>query len=259
MRSTHSLLRSEGADLAVSLERLAAHAERDPARLGLSATCRPLEPVARFLHGKGRACQVVEAVATTDAAVLELGVETLLKSDEAPHRGLTYRRLLRRIGKELGRNRTTVVFANTRALTEKITHDLRATGNEETVAAHHSALDAKRRRAVESALKQGELRAVVTSTSLELGVDIGSADLTVQVGLPGGVSRLLQRVGRSGHRVGAASKGLILAATPAELAGAVVTAAEARGERGTAALDSRTARRALSTTHRHGLRGRMVM
>src|SRR5262249_46054512 len=85
-----------------------------------------------------------------------------------------------------------------------------------------------RRREVEAALKDGRLRAVVTSTSLELGVDIGTADLTVQVGLPGGVSRLLQRVGRSGHGVGAASRGVILAATPAELAGGGVTAWAAR-------------------------------
>src|SRR6185312_8182484 len=125
------------------------------------------------------------------------------------------------------------VFANTRALTEKITHDLRAAlaragEASDTVAAHHSALDVRRRREVESALRAGQLRAVVTSTSLELGVDIGTADLTIQVGLPGGVSRLLQRVGRSGHRVGVASRGCLLAATPAELAGGVVTVEAAR-------------------------------
>ena len=125
-------------------------------------------------------------------------------------------------------NRTTVVFANTRPFTEKITHDLRhelerqaaavagtagRAASEPAVAAHHSALDARRRREVETALKEGRLKAVVTSTSLELGVDIGTADLTVQVGLPGGVARCVQRVGRSGHRLGAASRGLILAAT----------------------------------------------
>src|SRR5208337_4887945 len=143
-------------------------------------------------------------------------------------------------------NRTTVIFANTRPLTEKITHDLRhdpkrrdacadgeaqAGESEPAVAAHHSALDASRRRAVESLLEQGRLKAVVTSTSLELGVDIGTADMSVQVGLPGGVARCVQRVGRSGHRLGAASRGLILAATAAEIAGAVVTARAARAGR----------------------------
>lgn len=223
-----------GADLAVSLERLAARAAVDPMRLGLSATCRPAGPVARFLVGPGRDCRVVEAPPPPGSPPAELEVVSLLGPDEAPHRGLTYRRLLRRLAREVDRNRTTVVFANTRAFAEKLTHDLRqslAVPGAETVAAHHSALDARRRREVEAALQSGTLRAVVTSTSLELGIDIGSADLTVQVGLPGSVGRLLQRVGRSGHRVGVASRGLVLAATPAELAGAVVTASAARAGR----------------------------
>jgi len=229
----HALVPTKrGADLAVSLERLAARADRDPSRLGLSATCRPADPVARFLVGPSRTCRVIDAPLPAGSAPLSLGVESLLRVDEGPHRGLTYRRLLRRLDRALAANRTTVVFANTRAFTEKITHDLRQTlgpgVGHETVAAHHSALDARRRREVEAALKSGQLRAVVTSTSLELGVDIGTADLTVMVGLPGSVSRCLQRVGRSGHQVGAGSVGLLLAATPAELAGAVVTAAAAR-------------------------------
>ena len=227
----HALVPTKrGADLTVSLERLAARAQTDPARLGLSATCRPAGPVAGFLVGPSRACRVIEAPTPEGTPPLELEVESLLKADEGPHRGLTYRRLLRRLNKAVTRNRTTVVFANTRAFSEKVTHDLRQTvdGGAEAVAAHHSALDANRRREVEAALKDGRLRAVVTSTSLELGVDIGTADLAVQVGLPGGVSRCLQRVGRSGHRVGVASRGLLLAATPAELAGAVVTAGMAK-------------------------------
>jgi ATP-dependent Lhr-like helicase len=230
----HALVPTKrGADLAVSLERLTAQAGRDPCRLGLSATCRPAEPVARFLVGPSRICRVIEAPVPDGTPALDLRVESLVKSDEGPHRSLTYRRLLRRLGQAIGRNRTTVVFANTRAFTEKITHDLRRTidGGVEAIAAHHSALDAQRRREVESALKAGALKAVVTSTSLELGVDIGTADLTVQVGLPGGVSRCLQRVGRSGHQVGVASRGVLLAATAAELAGAVVTAEAARAGR----------------------------
>jgi ATP-dependent helicase Lhr and Lhr-like helicase len=168
---------------------------------------------------------------------VEIAVESLIKSGEAPHRGLSYRRLLRRLQQVIASNRTTVVFANTRAFAEKITHDLRlqvgATTNpdEPVIAAHHSAIDAQRRRSIESGLKSGSVRAVVTSTSLELGVDIGTADVTVQVGLPGGVSRCLQRVGRSGHRRGAGSRGLLLAATPGELVGALVTARAARAGR----------------------------
>ena len=229
----HSLVPTKrGADLAVSLERLAARAQRDPSRLGLSATCRPTGPVAHFLVGPTRRCEVVDAPPPEGSPPLRLEVESLIREDEGTHRGLTYRRLLRRLNKAVAKNRTTVIFANTRAFTEKITHDLRANLDPEipaeAIAAHHSALDSSRRHQVEAALKVGSLRAVVTSTSLELGVDIGTADLSVQVGLPGGVSRLLQRVGRSGHAVGVASRGLILAATPAELAGAVVTAGAAR-------------------------------
>ena len=228
----HALVASKrGADLAVSLERLAAKAESDPARVGLSATCRPPDPVVRFLVGPDRSCQVVEATVPPGSPPLLLEVESLIEADEAAHRGLTYRRLIRRIKDATGEAGTTVVFANTRGFTEKITHDLRRELGDEVgdhVAAHHSALDADRRRQVEAQLQRGQLRAVVTSTSLELGVDISRAELSVLVGLPGSVARCLQRVGRAGHRVGAQTRGLILASTAAELAGAIVTAAAAR-------------------------------
>ena len=219
-----------GADLMASIERLAAKCDRDPSRIGLSATCRPAEVVAQFLVGPSRTCRVLQASRPEGDAPPDIRVESLIGRDEAPHRGLSYRRMLKSLRGHIHDHRTTVVFANTRALTEKITHDLRKTleSGPESVAAHHSALDSARRREVESALKGGELRAVVTSTSLELGVDIGTADLTAIVGLPGSVSRCLQRVGRSGHRVGAMTKGVILAATAAEIAGAVVTIEAAR-------------------------------
>jgi ATP-dependent Lhr-like helicase len=231
----HALVPTKrGADLAVSVERLSAAARRDPVRIGLSATCEPTGPVARFLVGPSRDCEVVRAAPPAGSLAGEIAVESLLEADEAPHRGLTYRRLLRRLDDAVDAHRTTVIFANTRAFTERITHDLRARDRDdgedasETVAAHHSSLDAARRREVEAALREGRLRAVVTSTSLELGVDIGTADLSVLVGLPGSVARCLQRVGRAGHNVGASSRGLMLAATPAEIAGAAVTARAAR-------------------------------
>ena len=227
----HALAPSKrGADLMVSLERLAASSRVDPARVGLSATCRPTEVVARFLGGPTREVHVEEA---PGFGGLRLDVESLMKPGEGTHRGLSYRRLLRRLHADIDENRTTVVFANTRAFAEKLTHDLRAKveGGEQAVAAHHSALDADRRRAVEAALKAGTLRAVLTSTSLELGVDIGTADLSAMVGLPGSASRCLQRVGRAGHRPGVASRGVILAATPEEIAGGAVTAAAARAGR----------------------------
>ncbi len=227
----HALVPSKrGADLMASLERLAAKAKVDPSRVGLSATCRPPEPVARFLVGPDRTCRVIEAPLPAGSPELSLEVESLMKPDEGSHRGLTYRRLIRRLKAATAEARTTVVFANTRAFTEKVTHDLRADLGDggESVAAHHSALDAERRRAVEASLKGGDLKVVVTSTSLELGVDIGQADLSVLIGLPGSVSRCLQRVGRAGHAVGVQTRGVLLAATAAELAGGIVTAEAAR-------------------------------
>ncbi len=231
----HALVPSKrGADLMVSLERLANLAGSDPVRVGLSATCRPPDPVARFLVGPDRTCQVVEAATPAGTPPLLLEVESLLQPDEAADRGLTYRRLIRRLKDATTEAQTTVVFANTRALTEKITHDLRRELGEaggELVAAHHSALDADRRRTVEAQLQAGQLRTVVTSTSLELGVDISQVDLSILVGLPGSTARCLQRVGRAGHRVGAQTRGILLAATAAELAGGIVTAAAARANR----------------------------
>ena len=239
----HALVPTKrGADLTASLERLEALTKKPPQRIGLSATCRPLATVAEFLVGPTRPCALIDCPTGPGADPLELEVESLIKADEAPHRGLTYRRMIRRIHAETQANRTTVVFANTRALTEKITLDLRAAeqkareindqtepleaqaGAEHSIAAHHSALDAARRREVEQRLKSGKLTAVVSSTSLELGIDIGSVDLSILIGLPGSVVRCLQRVGRSGHRRGAVRRGLLLASTPAEVAGAMITA-----------------------------------
>ena len=230
----HSMVSTKrGADLALSLERLCSLTKIDPCRVGLSATCRPAELVGRFLVGPDRTCEVLEAPPPPGSAETSIQVESLIRDDEAPDRGLTYRRLLRRLNQAILAHRTTLIFANTRAFTEKLTHDLRLSKTlaPESIAAHHGSLDAQRRHEVEAGLKSGELRAVVTSTSLELGVDIGHADLAVLVGLPGSTSRCLQRIGRAGHRPDASTQGLLLAATPAELIGAAVTAEAARERR----------------------------
>ncbi len=232
----HALVSSKrGADLTVSLERLAYKSKRDPVRIGLSATCRPAESAARFLVGPNRSCRVVDASGPAAPVDFDLRVESLIAADEESVRMVTYQRLIRRLRSIFAENRTTVVFANTRALTEKLTHDLRrsiATDalevDLEAIAAHHSALPAERRRAVEAALQAASLKAVITSTSLELGVDIAAADVSVLIGLPGSVSRCLQRTGRAGHRIGVTTRGVMLASTAAELAGAAVTAYAAR-------------------------------
>jgi ATP-dependent Lhr-like helicase len=216
----HALAASKrGADLALSLERLSAVAEGEVQRIGLSATVTPLADAARFLVGAARPCAVAQV---PDAAPLELTVEPL----EDGRAGFLAR-LLDRLEPELHANRTTLIFTNARSLAERLTWALRRRFPQwtETIAVHHSSLSAARRRVVERRLKQGRLRAVVSSTSLELGIDIGAVDRVVLVHPPGGVIRLLQRVGRAGHSPGSTRRGLVLTASPAELLEAAVTSA----------------------------------
>jgi ATP-dependent Lhr-like helicase len=207
-----------GADLAVSLERLTALAGEGLRRVGLSATATPLGQAARYLAGVGRACVIARA---GERAPPEINIEPL----EDGHR--FFGSLRDRLCRELPRRRATLVFTNTRYLAERLAWALRRQlpAWDDRIAVHHSALAAERRRVVEARFKAGELRAVVTSTSLELGVDIGAVDLAVLVHPPGDVVRLLQRVGRSGHGPTGIRRGLVLTATAAELLEATVTAA----------------------------------
>jgi ATP-dependent Lhr-like helicase len=208
-----------GADLALSLARLSALAHGPLQRTGLSATCAPLETAARFLVGADRPCRLARV---PDAAVPQVAIEPL------PEEGGGFlQRLIARLEAELYANRTTLVFANTRSLAERLAWALRRHFPDwaAQTAVHHSALAAARRRDVERRLKAGELRVVVSSTSLELGVDIGSVDGVVLVHPPGGVVRFLQRVGRGGHAPGRLRRGLVLTSSAAELLEAAVTRA----------------------------------
>ena len=211
-----------GADLSLSLERLTALAGEGLQRIGLSATCAPLAEAAGFLAGTGRPCAVAQAA---DVAPLQLTIEPLEE-----RRGGFVAQLLDRLGPELAANRTTLVFTNARGLAERLTWALRGRFPSwaEEIAAHHSSLSAARRRVVERQLKHGRLRAVISSTSLELGIDIGSVDAVVLVHPPGNVVRLLQRVGRAGHAPGQPRRGLVLTATAAELLEAAVTGASSQ-------------------------------
>jgi ATP-dependent Lhr-like helicase len=221
-----------GADLALSLERLEAivRAARGRAarlqRIGLSASCTPLATAARFLVGPGRACAVAQVL---DERPLHVTIEPLFGEGSALPGGFLAR-LLERLDREIQRNRTTLVFTNVRSLAERLAWGLRRryTDWAERIAVHHSALSKARRRDAEHRLKTGRLRVVVSSTSLELGIDIGTVDGVVLVHPPGGVVRLLQRIGRAGHRPGQPCRGLVLAATPAELLEAAVAAASSR-------------------------------
>jgi ATP-dependent Lhr-like helicase len=226
-----------GADLALSLERLEALASggrqspegllqrgaiapRSPAlvRVGLSATATPLAEAAQYLAGAGRPCTVAQVA---DDSPLSLTLRPL-EGD------LTFvRELVALLEPELRANRATLVFTNARGLTERLAWALRRAMPDwdALVAVHHSALAAERRREVEQRFKAGELRAVVSSTSLELGIDVGTVDLVVLVHPPGDVVRLLQRVGRAGHGPGRVKRGLVLTTGAAELLEAAVTGA----------------------------------
>jgi ATP-dependent Lhr-like helicase len=226
-----------GADLALSLERLQILSSEPNSlqRIGLSATCTPLEEAARFLTGNGRSCTVAQVA---DHSPLQLTVEPLPgPSFEGSRLGRSFLGdLVTRLGPELEAHHGTLIFTNSRGMAEKLAWALRQRfpAWDREIAVHHSALAAPRRRRVEHRFKRGRLRAVVSSTSLELGIDIGSVALVVLIHPPGGVVRLLQRVGRAGHEPGGVRRGLVLTASAAELLESAVTAASARSAAGSA-------------------------
>lgn len=187
-----------GVHLALSLERLAAGATRDPVRIGLSATVAPLDVVARWLCGVGRTPRVVAWRAPRDAV---FAVQSALGGDVVPNPQRVQRAVMQAVAARVTAGRTTLVFTNTRGATERLAHRLRERFAEADVAAHHSSLAREERLDVEERLRAGTLRVVVTSTSLELGIDIGTVDEVILVSSPRDVTRALQRIGRSGHRI----------------------------------------------------------
>ena len=218
-----------GAHLALTLERLGALVDGDLVRVGLSATQNPMELVARYLVGSRRPDPVrVDAGHVRD---LDLAVEVtgspLSAVMSAEHMSEVYDRLAELIDAHT----TTLVFANTRRETERVTSNLAARIGEDRIASHHGALSRERRFEAEQALKDGRLRAIVATASLELGIDIGAVDLVCQVGSVKSISTLLQRVGRSGHHLGGTPKGRAFPLTLDELveAGALLDSVR-RGE-----------------------------
>lgn len=192
-------------------------------RVGLSATVSPLEVMGAFLTGPGRSCELV-AVDQEKPARIE--VFSPLRATPYPPAGWTGARMLEELTSVLLENRTTLIFTNTRSGAETIGHRLKELLPEfgELIEVHHASLDRTVRLDVEDRLKRGELRAVVCSTSLELGIDIGSIDTVVMVAAPKGVARALQRIGRSGHSMGETSHGILFATNINDLAECAVTA-----------------------------------
>jgi ATP-dependent Lhr-like helicase len=234
----HALAENKrGAHLSISLERLErVRSQGLPStpgplcRIGLSATISPLETMAAFLVGVGRPCVLAEA-RTERRAVIE--VFSPVRRNPYPPAGYQAGRVLQELAALVRSRQSVLVFTNTRSGAEKMGVSLKEALPElaGAIEVHHSSLDRNLRLEVEDRLKNGSLRAVVCSTSLEMGVDIGAIDLVVMISSPKGISRALQRIGRSGHSIKQVSHGILVATNVVDLVECAVTARLARERR----------------------------
>jgi ATP-dependent Lhr-like helicase len=219
-----------GLHLALSLERLDALAGRPLPRIGLSATQKPVEEVARLLVGAARVdedgnarCSIVDSGhrrpldLRIEIPDFELGPVSSHEMQAAIHD---------RIVELAGEHRSTIVFVNTRRMVERVAHALGERMGADKVAAHHGSLSRETRLAAEQKLKSGEVPVVVATASLELGIDVGHVDLVCHLGVPRTIAAFLQRVGRSGHWLGAVPRGIVFPGTRDDLmqAAAIVRA-----------------------------------
>ena len=212
----HAVARDKrGAHLALSLERLDALTHLRPTRIGLSATQKPIELIADFLAGSGRARpHIVEIPRRRE---LDIAVEVPASELGPVASNEMWDEIYKRIAELVQQNRSTLVFVNTRRLAERVGHNLAAVLGADAVASHHGSLSRQRRLAVEGKLKAGEIRVLVATASLELGIDIGTVDLVCQIGSPRSIAVALQRAGRAGHWRGAVPKSRFFATTRDEL------------------------------------------
>ena len=211
----HAVARDKrGAHLALTLERLEALADARPARVGLSATQRPIETVGRLLVGDRELPAIVDA---GHQRALDLALELPDSELEAVASGEQMAEILDRIAQLVTEHRTTIVFVNTRRLAERLAHNLGERLGDDVVAAHHGSLSKERRHRVETRLRAGDLRALVATASLELGIDIGPVELVCQIGSPRSIATFLQRVGRSNHSRAGTPKGRLYPLTRDEL------------------------------------------
>ena len=209
-----------GAHLTLSLERLEALTYKRPVRIGLSATQKPIEEVAHFLTGNRTAGD-----ARPDPVIVNIGHKRKLDmAVEVPSMPLgpvasneMWDEVYNRLVVLVEQHRSTLVFVNTRRMAERVAHHLGERIGEQNVAAHHGSLSRKLRLAAEEKLKKGQVRVLVATASLELGIDVGTVDLVVQINSPRAIAVTLQRVGRSGHWRGALPKGRLFATTRDDL------------------------------------------
>ena len=204
-----------GSHLALTLERLEALVETSPQRIGLSATQRPLEEVARFLGGcedhaggvpRFRPVTIVDCGMTKEMLI---SVESPV-ADLGNVGGSIWPAVAPLVLRHIRESSTTLVFVNNRAQAEKIAARVNTLAEEEIALPYHGSLARERRFALEERLKAGSLRALITTSSLELGIDIGSVDLVIQLQSPKRVASALQRIGRAGHTLGVPSRGILV-------------------------------------------------
>ncbi len=193
-----------GSHLALTLERLEALCGHPLVRVGLSATQKPIEAVADFLVGAGRDCEIIDV---GHGRARDLALEVPPVPLEAVMSNAVWELVYDRLAVLAGEHRTTLIFVNTRRMAERAARHLSERLGNAVVAAHHGSLAREQRLDAEQRLKRGELRVLVATASLELGIDIGDVELVCQLGSPRSISAFLQRVGRAGHQVGGVSKG----------------------------------------------------
>ncbi|MHA1615871.1 MAG: ATP-dependent helicase [Candidatus Njordarchaeales archaeon] len=203
-----------GAHLSLSLERLQYWVDEEFTRIGLSATQAPVKEIAKWLvgfrdDGKPRQCDIIKV-----PAIKQLDLRVICPVKDLRNREAASRKMYEILKNYIRRYRTTLIFTNTRSGAENVAHKLAEILGESftrLLGTHHSSLGRDIRLEVEEKLKRGELKAVVTSTSLELGIDIGYIDLVVQIGSPKSVAKGLQRIGRAGHALHKVSRGRFIA------------------------------------------------
>jgi len=209
-----------GSHLCLSLERLdalvkATNSSASLQRIGLSATQKPIETMAQFLLGqRDEHCEIVD---TGHSRQRDLNLELPGSPLEAVMANEVWIEVYNRLHSLIDQHRTTLIFVNTRRLAERVSKNIAERVGEDSVMAHHGSMSKDKRHAAEQALKQGKLRCLVATASLELGIDIGEIDLVCQLGSPRSIAAFLQRVGRSGHHIGGTPKGRIFPLTRDEL------------------------------------------
>ncbi len=214
----HALAASKrGSHYALSCERLDHLVQQHGGnlqRIGLSATQRPIEATAGLLVGAGRLCTIVDIGHRRE---LDLAVEVPAAPLDTICSGEIWQEVFARIGALIAEHRTTLVFANTRKMAERVAARLSELVGKELVTSHHGSLSKARRLDAEQRLKSGSLKALVATSSLELGIDIGDVDLVIQIGPTPSIAAFLQRVGRAGHGLGRLPKGRLFPLTRDEL------------------------------------------